>query len=339
METREGFGESGNVAMFDDFPTATTVAESLRSGAAIDRSVIAVVLDELAFCMKTATRLGRVVRIGERWWGHPQTYGTRQMEVVDEYERTGISPDEFDEWAVLDPSDLITLVALRTGVAMSVVDAVVTEFCDQVESFHVRGIHFRTPSRELGAVPDIVDQLIVHPEVLAVHDHVVTFESRFERLGDAGELPLLCRYPSGGWLAIEIQAGPERPTAVSRLSLQLDYLARERAVPGETVRGLVLSDGYSQAFIENVMGDERVVHLNLRALDLPLCRAQRWVIRDNGREAGWVAVAADGRTVVGGGGPAFPTIAPFVPFERIPLDWVHQRLWPLPLGVRVTPGE
>ena len=81
------------------------------------------------------------------------------------------------------------------------------------------------------------------------------------------------------------------------------------------------------------MRDERVVHRNLRSLDLPVCRAQRWAIHDvaTTEEIGWVAVAADGRTVVGGGGDGFPTLAMFEPFEQIPIDWEHHRLWPQPV--------
>ncbi|MBI2705013.1 MAG: hypothetical protein HYX32_06955 [Actinobacteria bacterium] len=338
METREGFGERGNVAMFDDFPTVTTVAEALSGLSKVRRGTIAAVLDELAFCMKTATRLGRVVRIGDRWWGHPQTYGSRQMEVVDEYERTGISADEFDLWAVLDPADLIALVATRTGIVAAVVDAVVSEFCGQVQSFHVRGIHFRTPPRELGTPEAIVRELARHLHVLTMHDQLLVAAERAPTRVEGGPPTLACRDRNGGWFVVELHVGPEGSEAASHLSWTLDAVSAERARAEQPVRGLVVSDGYSHSFVERVMRDDRVMHVNLRSLDLPICRAQRWAIRSGGHDAGWVAVAGDGRTVVAGGGAAFPTLARLEPFERIPLDWEQQRLWPLPLGDRSTPG-
>jgi len=262
METREGFGEHGNVALFDDFPTVTTVTETLTARAGPNRAVVDVVLDELAFCMKTATRLGRVVRIGERWWGHPQTYGSRQMEVVDEYERTGVTADEFDLWAVLDPSDLIALVGLRTGIVPTV-----------VESFHVHGIHFRTPPRELGPSAIILDELVAHPEALANHDHVFIAAERTG--GGEGDAPphLVCRDANDGWLVIELYVAAEDARSSPTISSTLDEFTAERAGPGQQVSGLVLTDGYSQMFVEQTMRDERVVHRNLRSLDLPVCRA------------------------------------------------------------------
>src|SRR5262249_58434969 len=104
---------------------------------------------------KLATRRGRAFRIGHRGWGHPSPYGSRQMAVADEFERTGAFPDEFDGWAVLDPVDLIALVGLRTGIAAAIVDTVITEFCLQVQSFRVKGVHFRTPSRPLGTASEL----------------------------------------------------------------------------------------------------------------------------------------------------------------------------------------
>lgn len=335
METREGFGTHGNVALFDDFPTVTTVEETLAARGGPSRELIGAVLDELAFCMKTATRLGRVVRIGDRWWGHPQAYGSSQMEVADEYARTGVSADEFDLWAVLDTSDLIALVAFRSGIVMALVDTVVSEFCNQVESFHVRGIHFRTPARELGVPHAILDELAANLDVLAVHDHQVVSAGPEPMLDDGGPPSLLCREGDGGLLVIELHAGPEGDRTTSSISNILDIISSRSS---SAARGLVLSDGYSQGFVEQIMSDDRVMHRNLRSLDLPLCRAQRWAIYDlrDGETTGWIAVAADGRTVVNGGGPAFPSVAFFEPFDHLPIDWENQRLLPHRVGDRFS---
>ncbi len=324
MQTREGFGQHGNVSLFDDFPTTTTVAETLTARRGPSPGVIKAVLEEFAFCMKTATRLGRVVRIGDRWWGHPQTYGSRQMAVVDEYERTGVTADEFDLWAVLDPSDLIALVSARTGIVPAVVDSVISEFCAQVESFRVQGIHFCTPPRQLGSAAFILDQLATNLDVLASHDHDIVSAERALSTDETDCAHLLCRDSAGALLVIELHPGPETSTSTSPISAVLDSLDEPEP------RGLVLSDGYSQRFVEDVMTDDRVIHRNLRSLDLPVCRAQRWSIHDvkTAEITGWLAVAADGRTVVNGGGESFPTLAFFEPFEQLPLDWERFRLQP-----------
>jgi hypothetical protein len=239
---------------------------------------------------------------------------------------------------VLDPVDLIALVGLRTGISAAIVDTVITEFCLQVQSFRVKGVHFRTPARPLGTSSELASELARHLDVLHVHDHDVTLVGYEVPIGAAGQADVLARYDDGGWLVIHVYTDAVDPVPASQLARCLDAISEQPVIAGEPVRGLVITDGYSQDFVEAVMRDERVMHLNLRSLDLPSCGAQRWAILERGTPVGWVAVAADGRTVVNGAGDAFNDIALVEPFECIPLDFERVRLSPLPVGDRSTPG-
>lgn len=341
MIERNGPGSTeGRIAMFTEAPTAVSVRRRVRECLEDDENGTGVVrvLDELAFCMKTATRLGRVVTLASGWWGHPQSPGWAQMERVDWGVDDPEVPDDFDVWTVLHLDDLVTLVANRTGIPLPTVRMVIEHFQDEINDLEDQGLKVVTPTQDLALERAIEAELLANIEVLSAIGPPVTLHKAQMHLGDAGRADVVCRDSNGGWVVIELKRFSAKADAVAQLSRYLDAVSSGVAAPGEEVRGLIIADGDSAESIGAAAEDGRISHVNVRALDLPLCRAQRWVIHHEGSPAGWLAVAADGRTVLRGAGPAFPAIAPFQVFQELPLDWDHHALWALPPGDRSEPG-
>ncbi len=294
------------------------------------------VLHELVFCMKTVTRLGRTVLLeGSElvlMWGHKHGPGWAAAHAV----RDADGPEDLDGVdldAVVFVEDLVQSVASRAGFPEKLVSGIVGEFFEQVEELEDMGVSVNTMTERIGYESEIEDELVEDLSVLESKGYDLTLHKQQMHLGDAGRADVVARTPQGDWLVIELKRAGAGAEVVDQLTRYLDAIEADHA-EGAEVEGLVLSDGDSTDFLDRVGDDGRVSHLNVRSMRLPLCRAQKWLIEGAEGEEGYLYLAADGITVVDGGGPAFPEVALAQPFRALPLDWTKYRIRPLAVGSR-----
>lgn len=326
------------VEMFLEEPSVSSVLERLDVPERLARRV----LDELAFCMKTGTRLGRVIvaecEDGPQWWGHPHEPAYQRLtEFV-----AAIEADENADVAAPPETDLLTkehfrgTVAERLQLPAVIVEGVIGEFFNQLTELSDDGVEVRTPSTWLNLESVLEAELEADLSVLSPLGYDLTLHRRQHRFSNGRRADMVCRDSNGDWVIVELKRHGADDAVVAQVDDYIELAIQALAGPGESVTGLILTDGASTEFYDAVRDNPRISQLNLRALDLPSCRAQRWLITEADKPVGWFAVAADGFTIVNGGGPQFSPMACALTLMEYPLDWERQRLRPLPVGDRST---
>ena len=319
-------GSRRQVRMFDDAPTVASVAQVFD-----DRlePLVRRVVEELAFVMKTCTRLGRTVVVETDdglclLWGHRDA---PTMEAL----RRGAGPfDVADlEGPTVGEDDLIDVVTTRQLLPTAVAGAVVAELFTQVAALHRQGLAVGTPTRWLGEEEALEAELIGNLEVLGWLGLDLRLHRSEPDLGLAERPDVVCRDAEGGWVVLELVHRSAQADMAALLTGYVDAVADQLAAPGEPVVGYLLSDGAAPGF---ALDDDRLGQLNLRALDLPSTRAQRWDVGLPDGSAGWVAVAADGETLVNGGGDALPGITSALDLTGLALQLPEATFLPRPIG-------
>ena len=317
------------VHMFDEAPTVASVAEVFDDR---HEPLVRRVLDELAFVMKTCTRLGRTVVV-ETDDGLCLLWGHRDAPTMEALRRGGTRP--FDLTALEGPTvgedDLIDVVTTRQLLPTAVAGAVVAELFTQVADLHRDGVPVATPTRWLGEEEALEAELIGGLDALAWFGFDLRLHRSEPDLGLAERPDVVCRDADGGWVVLELVRGTAEGVMADQLTGYVDAVADQLAGPGEAVSGYLLSDGTAPGFAEHLAGDDRLGQLNLRALDLPSTRAQRWDVALPDGSAGWVAVAADGDTLVNGGGEAIPGIASTMNLTGLALELPEATFQPRPV--------
>jgi hypothetical protein len=323
------------VEMFVDRPSIGSVMNEVDLSLALAQRV----LNELAFCMKSATRLGRLIVAGSApedlaWWGHPHLPAYQAMTefveelMLDDDEILGLGPDNAD---YLDSDHFIGTVASRLMLPAVVVEPIVGEFFDQLVQMVADGLDVATPTSWLGLESALEAELAAAPEVLGRYLPALTLHSRQHVFADRRRADLIFKDPDGNWVIAELKRQGADGLVVAQIDAYLCAARNELAGAGESVTGVVLTDGTSPEFHEAAAGHDDIVHINARSLDLPSCRAQRWTILEGSDQVGWLAVAADGVTVVNGGGAGFSELAFALPLMELPLDWERHSLRPEPV--------
>lgn len=324
--------------MFLEEPSVSSVLERLDVPEQLARRV----LDELAFCMKTGTRLGRVVVVdgdeGLQWWGHAHEPAYQRMSQLV----AALDNEEDIDAVGLTDTDLLTkehfrgTVAERLQIPAVIVERVLEEFFDQLAELSDDDVEVRTPSTWLNLESILEAELEADLSVLSPLGYDLTLHRRQHRFSNGRRADMVCRAANGDWIIVELKRHGADDAVVAQLDDYIELATDALAGPGEAVTGLILTDGASTEFYDAVRENPRIAQLNLRALDLPSCRAQRWLVTEDDKPVGWFAVAADGLTVVNGGGAQFSPMACALTLMEYPLDWERQRLRSLPVGDRST---
>ena len=319
-----------SVRMFDEAPTVASVAAVFD-----DRYLPLVqrVLDEMAFVMKTCTRLGRTVVV-ETDDGLCLLWGHRDAPTMEALRRSGSRTFDVTklEGPTVGEDDLIDVVTTRQLLPTAVAGAIVAELFTQVADLQQDGTSVGTPRRWLGEEEALENELIGNLGALSWFGMDLRLHRAAPDLGEAGRPDIVCRDVDGNWVVLELVRETADVPMVEKLTAFVDAVADQLAGDGEAVSGYLLSDGTSEGFLDEMRHDDRLSQINLRALDLPSTRPQRWDVALPDGRRGWVAVAADGDTLVNGGGDAIPGIASTLNLTGLALELPDATFQPRPIG-------
>jgi hypothetical protein len=195
--------------MFTDRPSIGSVVDEVELPLALAQRV----LNELAFCMKTGTRLGRLVVAGSTpqdfaWWGHPHLPAYRAMSAfveelfLDDDEALGLGPDDAD---YLDSGHFIGTVASRLLLPSVVVEPIVGAFFRQLAAMVENGQEVVTPISWLGLEAALEAELAAAPDVLGRYLPGLTLHSRQHVFADRRRADLIFRDSDGNWVIAELK--------------------------------------------------------------------------------------------------------------------------------------